>query len=548
MKIHAPLSLFTAAGFVFVLTSSCVRAQAAVTIYTSGNSDDVYKYTPPGPVSLVAHLPFSTNPEGLAFDTFGNLFVAGSGDVSKITPGGTVSHFADLPPSAGGYGMVIDAGNNLYVADVSAGQISKISPGGTVSLYATLSATGLAIDSVGNLYATGGDTVRKIAAGGGTLSIYATFPTYNNTYGLALDSAGYLYVSDITTATLFKVAPGGGSFTNFGTLSSGVKGLAFDHSGNLYGTQPFEDKVSVITPDGTTSTFATGLDGPRYLAFESGPAKAVRVAGFATSIPGGTGNFTSLPGAPGYSSSGQIALYGEGTGGQQGIYRMQNGPPIKVADLNTAIPNGTGNFTAFFQQGPPIVPSIDGSNVAFFGAGSGGQQGIYVSLNGPPIRIADAATAIPGGSGNFTSFIPQEPIAPSPVISGSKVAFFGAGSGGQQGIYVLDYLAQVGPPIKIADTGTAIPGGIGAFTAFPQQPSLSGDNVAFLSAGSGGQQGLYRAGAVGPPIKVADLNTAIPGGTGNFTSFMGVGPPIAPAIDGTSIAFFGAGSGGQQGI
>jgi hypothetical protein len=50
------------------------------------------------------------------------------------------------------------------------------------------------------------------------------------------------------------------------------------------------------------------------------------------------------------------------------------------------------------------APPIDGTSVAFFGAGSGGQHGIYVLSRGPPIKIADAATAIPGGTGNFTSF------------------------------------------------------------------------------------------------------------------------------------------------
>ena len=52
----------------------------------------------------------------------------------------------------------------------------------------------------------------------------------------------------------------------------------------------------------------------------------------------------------------------------------------------------------------------------------------------PPIRIADTATAIPGGTGNFTALVHSgNPVAPSPVISGNNVAFFGAGAGGQQG-------------------------------------------------------------------------------------------------------------------
>jgi hypothetical protein len=85
------------------------------------------------------------------------------------------------------------------------------------------------------------------------------------------------------------------------------------------------------------------------------------------------------------------------------------GPPVKVADLNTAIPGGSGNFTSFIP-GNPVMPAIDGTRVAFLGTGSGGQQGIYVSIPsdpiipGNPVKIADTATAIPGGAGNFTGF------------------------------------------------------------------------------------------------------------------------------------------------
>jgi streptogramin lyase len=242
--------------------------KAAVTVYMSGNSDDVYKYTPPGPVSLVAHLPFGTNPEGLAFDTSGNLFVAGGGDVSKITPGGAVSHLADLPSGAGGYGMAIDPSNNLYVADVSLNEISKITPGGTVSTYGTVSSPrGLTFDGSGNLYVVTGGTVDVIAPGGGVSSTYATLTGHPNIYGLAFDTAGYLYVTDITSTTLLKIPPGGGSFSDFATtLSSGPKGLLFD-GGMLYVAQPNEDKISTIMLDGTASTFGTA-NGPRYLAVQ----------------------------------------------------------------------------------------------------------------------------------------------------------------------------------------------------------------------------------------------------------------------------------------
>jgi sugar lactone lactonase YvrE len=277
-----PFLTALAVGAATALAPCCAPAQAAPTIYFSANNDSIYKFTPPGPKVLVAQLPFGTNPEGLAFDTSGNLFVAGGGDVSKITPGGEVSLFATLPPgSFGGYGMAIDSGNNLYVAGAATVQIVKITPAGTVSIYATLSGgtTGLALDSIGNLYALGGgngNAVQKIPAGGGPASIYATLPGPNN-YGLAFDSSGYLYASDLTNANLFKIPPGGGSYTTFGTLIAGSDGLVFDDNGNLYAANPYADAISVITPDGTASVFASGLNTPRYLAFQPGTPFFLRI-------------------------------------------------------------------------------------------------------------------------------------------------------------------------------------------------------------------------------------------------------------------------------
>jgi hypothetical protein len=76
------VSLTMAAGLAFTLLLPCARAQATTTIYFTAN-DVIETFTPPGPMTNFANLPVFTNPEGLAFDTSGNLFVAGGGDVSN---------------------------------------------------------------------------------------------------------------------------------------------------------------------------------------------------------------------------------------------------------------------------------------------------------------------------------------------------------------------------------------------------------------------------------------------------------------------------------
>ena len=100
--------------------------------------------------------------------------------------------------------------------------------------------------------------------------------------------------------------------------------------------------------------------------------------------------------------------------------------------------------------------------------------------------------------------------------------------------WALDNVRVTGtsaPIAAVASGTTTIPGGTGTFSGFGNHPAISAGNLAFFGAGSGGQQGVYRAHPEGPPIKVADLNTAIPGGTGNFTGF-GIGTIPGDPLEG----------------
>jgi hypothetical protein len=83
---------------------------------------------------------------------------------------------------------------------------------------------------------------------------------------------------------------------------------------------------------------------------------------------------------------------------------------------------------------------------------------------------------------------------------------------------------------RIADTQTAVPGGTGTFTTFADWRAIEGGRIAFVAFDSGSGQGIY--GWNGSTLSViADTHTLVPNTTSTFADFFDV------AIDGTLVAF-----------
>ena len=151
----------------------------------------------------------------------------------------------------------------------------------------------------------------------------------------------------------------------------------------------------------------------------------------------------------------------------------------KVADTDTAIPGGTGNFEDFG------TPSIGGGEVAFRGRGSFPQQGVYTDVSGSLRVVADLNTAIPGGTGNFDIFT-------NPSIDGGDVAFsgfgFGSGSDFEGGLYV-----EVGGMLfEVIAAGDTLDGKT-VEAVLSGEESLSGDQVAFFAGFTDGTEGVFIA-------------------------------------------------------
>ncbi|GAB3915484.1 phosphodiester glycosidase family protein [Mucilaginibacter boryungensis] len=201
-------------------------------------------------------------PEGLAFDSNGNMFVADCGNnlIRKITPAGVVSTFAGSTTAGlvDGTGtaarfdspirIAIDGSNNIYVADRDNNRIRKITSAGVVT---TIAGGGtapnsfnfpidVAVTSDGStLYVADAhnNVIKKIAHSGSsyTTSVYAgsgtagflagtgTAAEFNNPSGVAIDAAGSVIVADRNNNCIRKITTAKAVYR-----LAGVAGTSYD--------------------------------------------------------------------------------------------------------------------------------------------------------------------------------------------------------------------------------------------------------------------------------------------------------------------------------
>ncbi len=268
-----------------------------------------------------------------------------------------------------------------------------------------------------------------------------------------------------------------------------------------------------INDQGQVLFRARGKSGQRGVYVYQGGILSV-VADANTVLPGEAGVLTGVHDLA-MNDSGEVVFEATGSSGQQGIYFKAGGSLAVVADRKTSIPGGSGNFT---NLSAPFISKQ--GEVLFKGDGENDQHGIYSYRGGILAIVADTKTAIPAGKKFFVNFRHLS------INRAGQVVFNGKGHSEQRGIYIHmgDRL------VVVADRNTPLPDGSKTFKAFRKASIDAEAEVAFKAKGKSDQRGIYTD-IGGNLAVVADHNTAIPGGAGNFNLF-GI-----PSIDSGHVAF-----------
>jgi trimeric autotransporter adhesin len=203
-------------------------------------------------------------PTGVTVDSAGNLYIADTGNNLVrmvwngviITVAGGGSSLGDNGPAtaaqlSGPSSVAVDSAGNLYIADTGNGRIRKVSSG----VITTVAGIGPPPSPNCLLSIFGEPCPGPFSGDGGP----ATKAQLNEPTGVAVDSIGNLYIADSTNGRIREVsdgmiatvAGGGSSLGDNGPATAaqlGPFGVAMDSAGDIYIGDTGDNRIRLLTP------------------------------------------------------------------------------------------------------------------------------------------------------------------------------------------------------------------------------------------------------------------------------------------------------------
>ncbi len=293
-------------------TSASLDFVGAVTRDSAGNlyfvsGSAIYKVDPSGMLARVAGngrpgssgdggqavLAQLASPSGIVVDAAGNLYVAEYARIRKVTPTGIITTFAGtgvygfsgdggpaIAAQVSPFALALDQSGNLFVDELVNHRVRKIGLNGMIATVAGNGTTGYSGD------------------GGPAVNAELNLPE-----GIATDTTGNLYISDYIAGVVRKVTPAG----TITTIASGLETpyeIATDPSNNVYVLDNNFGTVTKITPGGGTQSLSTNLGGGLAVDAAGNLYGTIGLGQVVVAAPSGGQNVIAGNGAGSFSGDG----------------------------------------------------------------------------------------------------------------------------------------------------------------------------------------------------------------------------------------------------
>jgi sugar lactone lactonase YvrE len=246
---------------------------------------------------LQAQVPLNT-PEGLAFDTHGNLYVANYGTNQVLIYDASLTQTGSISEGLSGPNrLAFDSQGNLYVSNGLSNSITVYDPSGNQITSKTITKAvrrplAVAVDASGDVF-VGNNAVSNISVYNSAGVLLGTFSHDNrhnhflvgamailgpNIYIGTGPTVGQSYINSYNIALLLT-GHAREVFTYFDTSDEGPTGIAFDASGNVYVDYYYTGTAAKYSPSnqllltintghyGQGEGIAVDQNGNIYLAF-----------------------------------------------------------------------------------------------------------------------------------------------------------------------------------------------------------------------------------------------------------------------------------------
>jgi len=478
-----------------------------VGIVSTAAGNGIESYSGDGGAATAAQM---NTPSNMVLDSVGNLYVADSANnrVRRISPGGVIvtvagngvaGYSGDGGPAASAMlnspeGLAADADGNVYIADTKNNRIRKLLPGGTI--------IGIAGNGNAAFFGDGGPA--------NSASIHAPEALYSA-------GGGHIYIADTGNQRIRELLPDGTITTVAGNGVQGVAGdggpaasaqlnqpagVTLDAAGNIYIADEGNNRVRLVSTNGTISTFAgaatfaLGDGGPATGAQLSAPASvALDAAGNVYIADSGHNRIRVVSGGTINTLAGTGVCCYEGDGGPASAAQL-NSPWGLLTDASGRlfVADSGNNAIRLIQTAPsgglPTIAAITNGASNQTGAVAGGEIVVVYGTGLGPAQLVVAATGPqpPQQLNGVTLLVNGTPASLIYVSAAQLSAIIPNGFTGANAQVVVHYQGQSSAPVTVPLT-TASPA---LFTA-----NSSGSGQALAVNADGSANGASRPAAQG---------------------------------------------------